>query len=43
MIYQQSKLKEKTKINTSGWKEGVYIVRAKYKNEILQDKLIVTK
>jgi outer membrane protein assembly factor BamA len=32
-----------TKIQTNGWKEGVYIVRVKYKNEILQEKLVVTK
>lgn len=32
-----------TKISTKGWKEGVYIVRVKYKSEILQEKLVVTK
>jgi hypothetical protein len=32
-----------TKIQTAGWKEGVYIVRIKYKNEILQEKLVVKK
>jgi hypothetical protein len=38
------KLKGKsTTIQTNGWKEGVYIVRVKYKNEILQEKLVVTK
>lgn len=38
------KLKGKsTKIQTNGWKEGVYIIRLKYKNEILQEKLVVTK
>jgi hypothetical protein len=51
-IYNQSQLlKEKktslrgqsTKIQTQGWKEGVYIVRVKYKDEILQGKLIVKK
>ena len=29
------------KFNTSGWKEGVYIVRVKYKDEILTGKLVV--
>ncbi len=32
-----------TKLQTSGWKEGVYIVRAKYNDEILTDKLVVKK
>lgn len=32
-----------TTIQTNDWKEGVYIVRVKYKNEILQEKLGVTK
>jgi hypothetical protein len=36
------KVKE-AKINTQNWNEGVYILRAKYKNEILQGKLIVKK
>jgi hypothetical protein len=31
------------KIDTSGWKEGVYIVRVKYKDEILTGKLVVKK
>ena len=31
------------KFDTSGWKEGVYIVRVKYKDEILTGKLIVKK
>lgn len=30
-------------IQTAGWKEGVYIVRVKYNNEILQGKLMVKK
>ena len=51
-VYTQNQiLKEKktkligksTKINTSGWQEGVYIVRVKYKDEILTDKLVVKK
>ncbi len=29
------------KLKTSGWKEGIYFVRVKYKDEILQGKLIV--
>ena len=29
--------------NTSGWMEGVYIVRVKYKDEILTEKLVVKK
>ena len=28
-------------INTQGWKEGVYIVRVKVKDQILTGKLIV--
>lgn len=32
-----------TKIQTSGWPEGVYVVLVKYKNEILTDKLVVKK
>jgi len=51
-IYDQSQLlKEKktslrgksTKIQTAGWKEGVYMVRVKYKDEILTGKLVVKK
>jgi hypothetical protein len=30
-----------TKIQTTGWTEGVYTVRVKYKNEILTGKLVV--
>ncbi len=41
---KQIKLKgNSTKLQTSGWKEGVYIVRAKYNDEILTDKLVVKK
>ena len=41
---KQTKLKgESTKIQTSGWQEGVYVVRVKYKDEILTDKLVVKK
>ncbi len=29
------------KLKTSGWKEGIYFVRVKYKDEILQGKLVV--
>lgn len=32
-----------TTIQTYDWKEGVYIIRVKYKNEILQEKLVITK
>ncbi len=32
-----------TKIQTTGWKEGVYLVRVKYKDEILTGKLVVKK
>ena len=31
------------KIRTSTWKEGVYVVRVKYKDKVLQGKLIVKK
>lgn len=41
---KQTKLNGKSvKIQTSGWKEGVYIVRVKYKNKIFQEKLVVKK
>ena len=51
-IYDQSQLlKEKktkikgksTKIQTAGWKEGIYMVRVKYKDEILTGKLVVKR
>lgn len=51
-IYTQSQVLKENKtrlkgsntvINTSGWKEGVYVVRVKYKDEILTGKLIVKK
>jgi hypothetical protein len=29
------------KINTSGWKEGIYLARVKYKDEILTGKLVI--
>ena len=32
-----------TKIQTAGWKEGVYMVRVKYKDEALPGKLVVKK
>lgn len=39
---KKTKLKERnTKINTSGWKDGVYIVKAKVGNELLSEKLVV--
>ena len=41
---KNTKLKGHTfTINTSGWKEGVYMVRVKYKDEILHGKLIVNR
>lgn len=41
---QKTKLKGKsTKIQTNGWTEGVYTVRAKYKDEVLTGKLVVKK
>ena len=48
-VYDQSQLlKKKTrqmgnsaKIQTAGWKKGIYIVRVKYKDEILTGKLVV--
>ncbi len=30
-------------LNTSGWKDGVYMVRVNYKNEILTGKLVVKR
>ncbi|MFV0267938.1 MAG: T9SS type A sorting domain-containing protein, partial [Draconibacterium sp.] len=30
-------------INTQSWKEGVYMVRVKYKDKILTGKLVVQK
>lgn len=39
---QTTKLKGKeNKINTAGWKTGIYLVRLKYKDEYLQGKLVV--
>lgn len=39
---KKTKLKGKeVKIKTAGWKEGIYIVRVKYKNEILTTQLAV--
>ncbi|NQU54254.1 MAG: T9SS type A sorting domain-containing protein [Bacteroidetes bacterium] len=41
---KKTKLKGKsTKIQTHGWKDGVYMVRVKYKDEILTGKLVVKK
>ena len=38
----KTKLKGNTyKINTSGWKEGIYLVRVRYKDEVLLGKLAV--
>ncbi len=39
---RKTKLKGKsTTIQTAGWQEGVYIVRVKYKDEVLTGKLVV--
>ena len=41
---KKNKLKgNSAKINTQSWKEGVYMVRVKYKNEVLTGKLVVKK
>ncbi len=41
---KKDKLKgNSTKIQSSDWKEGVYMVRVKYKDEILTGKLVVKK
>jgi hypothetical protein len=41
---KKNKLKGKsTKIKTVGWQEGVYVVRVKYKDKILTEKLVVKK
>ena len=41
---KKTKLKGKsTTIQTAGWKEGIYMVRVKYKDEILTGKLIVKR
>ena len=39
---KKSKIKGKeTKLNTSGWKKGIYIVRVKFKDELLSTKLVI--
>ncbi len=41
---KRTKLKGKsTTIQTQSWEEGVYVVRVKYKDEILTGKLVVKK
>lgn len=41
---KKTKLKgNSTKIQTLGWEEGVYVVRVKYKDEVLTGKLVVKK
>lgn len=41
---KRTKLKgNSTKLQTSRWKEGVYVVRVKYKDEVLTGKLVVKK
>ncbi|QGY47994.1 T9SS type A sorting domain-containing protein [Maribellus comscasis] len=40
----KTKIKGKEyKLNTSGWKDGVYMVRITYKDEILTGKLVVKR
>ncbi|WP_372950859.1 T9SS type A sorting domain-containing protein, partial [Mariniphaga sp.] len=34
---------QSAKIQTAGWKEGVYLVRVKYNDEILTGKLVVKR
>jgi hypothetical protein len=34
---------QRAKIQTAGWQEGNYLVRVKYKNEILTAKLLVKR
>lgn len=42
LIEKHTKLKSVgTKINTSAWKEGIYLIGTKYKDEILSGKLVV--
>jgi hypothetical protein len=44
MAMLSTRLKGKsTTIQTSGWAEGVYMVRVKYNDEILTGKLIVKR
>ena len=41
---KQTKIHGKsTQLNTQGWKEGVYTVRAKYKDLVLTGKLVLKK
>ena len=41
---KKTKLKgNSTTIQTAGWKDGVYLVLVKYKDEILTGKLIVKR
>jgi bacillolysin len=41
---KEGKLKSNEyKLNTANWKEGVYILKAKYKDKVLQGKLVVKK
>lgn len=41
---KKTKLKGKEHlIRTQGWKEGVYMVRVKYKDEVLLGKLVLKK
>jgi subtilisin family serine protease len=44
LITKQTGLHGKSaKIRTAGWREGVYLVRVKYKDEVLTGKLVVKK
>jgi hypothetical protein len=40
---KQSLRGQRAKIQTAGWQEGNYLVRVKYKNEILTAKLLVKR
>jgi hypothetical protein len=41
---EKTKLKDRAyTLNTSSWKDGVYIVRANYNGELLTEKLVVKK
>jgi hypothetical protein len=41
---KKAKLKgQSARIQTAGWKEGVYMVRVNYRDEILTGKLVVKK
>ncbi len=44
LMHKTTRLKDKTyTINVSGWKEGIYYVRVRVKDELLFGKFIVTR